>query len=235
MEANLVHLRESVYEANMMLKRSGLTVLTWGNVSGMDRDSGLIGIKPSGIPYEQMRPEDIVLVDLDCRVKHGLLRPSSDTPIHAALYRQFGAIGGIAHTHSRYATSFAQACLEIPCLGTTHADVFQGPVPVTRALRAAEVQADYEQATGTAIVERMSMLDPSTCPGILVRQHGPFTWGPSSGAAVANSIALEEIAAMAATALALKADTPLLSQHVAAKHFSRRHGSTAYYGQPGRQ
>ncbi len=224
-------LREAVFKANLELPRSGLVILTFGNVSGIDRRRGLVAIKPSGVAYEALRPEDIVLVDLEGRRVEGALKPSSDTATHLELYKAFPAIGGIAHTHSPYATMFAQARKEIPCLGTTHADHFRCPVPVTRQLTEAEVEGDYETNTGRVIVERFAELDPVEMPAVLVAGHGPFAWGRSPAEAVANNIILEEIARTAFGTLALGGRREGLEDYVAEKHFQRKHGPRAYYGQ----
>jgi L-ribulose-5-phosphate 4-epimerase len=224
-------LKEAVCKANLALVRAGLVTLTWGNVSGIDRRHGRVAIKPSGVPYEQLEPRHIVVVDLDGKVVEGELRPSSDTRTHLLLYRQFGEIGGIAHTHSRHASMFAQARREIPCLGTTHADYFHGPVPVTRVLTESEVAGDYEAATGRIIVERFAQLDPMAIPGVLVAGHGPFTWGRTAIESVDAAIALEAIAEMALGTWQLDPHLPELEAHLSEKHYRRRHGPSAYYGQ----
>jgi L-ribulose-5-phosphate 4-epimerase len=225
-------LKREVCEANLELVRAGLVRLTWGNVSGVDRAAGCLVIKPSGVPYAGMRPEHMVVVRLDDgAVVEGNLRPSSDTPTHLVLYRAFPAIGGIVHTHSPAATAWAQAEREIPCLGTTHADVFHGAVPLTRAVTELEVARDYEGHTGKVIVERFSSLDPVAVPGVLVKQHGPFTWGPDPAHAVENAVSLEALADMAARTLTLNPDTPRLPAYLLEKHYQRKHGSGAYYGQ----
>ncbi len=227
----LEELREAVWKANLALARSGLIIRTFGNASGLDRKKGIFAIKPSGVPYERMKPEDIVLVDLDGRVVEGRLRPSSDTPTHLEIYRAFGRIGGIAHAHSPYAVMFAQAGLDIPCFGTTHADVFAGAVPVTRKLREAEVEKEYEANTGRVVVERFKGLDPVSTPAVLVNGHGPFTWGPSAGAAVDTAIELELIAKTAFGTMALDRDKAPLDDHLMRRHNERKHGPKAYYGQ----
>ncbi len=224
-------LREKVFQANMDLVRYGLVTRTWGNVSGIDRSQQCIAIKPSGVEYEDMTPKDIVVVDLDGNVLDGNLRPSSDTPAHLELYRAFPEIGGIVHTHSVYATMFAQACREIPCLGTTHADHFNGPVPVTRFLTADEVGGGYERATGMIIVERFAGMDPLATPGVLVAGHAPFVWGRSAGSAVQNSLILERIAQMALGSIILNPRIEALPAHIQQKHYQRKHGPHAYYGQ----
>ena len=224
-------LKQHVYEANLDLARHGLVILTWGNVSGLYRESGLVVIKPSGVSYERMRAEDMVVVDLQGRGVEGDLRPSSDTPTHLALYRAFPHIGGITHTHSTYATMFAQAQKEIPCLGTTHADHFYGPVPVTRTLTREEVEGDYEAETGQVIVERFAKLDAKAVPAVLVANHGPFAWGGDAGASVKNAVALEEVAKIALGVFVLNPDATAVPQYLLDKHFLRKHGADAYYGQ----
>jgi L-ribulose-5-phosphate 4-epimerase len=224
-------LKRDVQQANLLLARYGLVTLTWGNVSGIDRLKGRIVIKPSGVDYDVMTADDMVVVDLDGRVVDGHLRPSSDTPTHVELYKAFPNIGGIVHTHSTYATIFAQACREIPCLGTTHADHFSGPVPVTRFLTAEEVHAGYERETGKIIIERMAGLDPSSMPAVLVAGHAPFVWGKSAAEAVRNSLILERVAEMALGSFQLKPDVPAIPSHIQEKHYQRKHGPKAYYGQ----
>lgn len=224
-------LKEEVFQANVELVRHGLVTLTWGNVSGMDRDSCLIAIKPSGVDYGSMTAADMVIVNLDGNVVDGKLRPSSDTPAHLELYRAFPSIGGVVHTHSMYATMFAQACREIPCLGTTHADHFNGPVPVTRFLTEQEVAAGYENATGRIIVERFSDIDTKDTPGVLVAGHAPFAWGKNSADAVQNSLILERIAQMALGSMHLNPGISALPMHIQQKHYQRKHGPKAYYGQ----
>lgn len=231
-------LRESVCEQNLRLVEAGLVTLTWGNVSGLAGDRSCFAIKPSGVRYDRLTPESMVLVDLDGEVLEGDLRPSSDTPTHLELYRSFPEIGGIAHTHSHHAVAFAQARREIPCLGTTHADHFHGPVPVTRPLSAEEVSSGYEIHTGRVIAERFGpqdwggRLDALACPGVLVAGHGPFTWGVDATAAADNAVALEAIAEIALATLALDPDAPSLESRVVDKHHQRKHGPQAYYGQP---
>jgi L-ribulose-5-phosphate 4-epimerase len=224
-------LKQQVYEANLALQRHGLVVLTWGNVSGIDRADGVIAIKPSGISYEDLTPEGIVLVDLQGRVIEGELRPSSDTPTHLQLYRSFADLGGVCHTHSLYATMWAQAQQPIPCFGTTHADNFYGSVPVTEALTRAEIEGPYEQNTGRLIVRRFHGLDPLQMPAVLVANHGPFTWGASPEAAVENAVVLEQVARMAWGTLAVNARQEAISQALLDKHYLRKHGKNAYYGQ----
>ena len=227
----LEELKQQVWQANIDLANSGLVPLTWGNASGIDRPSGLVVIKPSGVSYDRLQPSDMVVVGLDGKVVDSPLQPSSDTPAHLEVYRAWTAIGGITHTHSVHATMFAQACRPLPCLGTTHADHFYGEVPVTRLLTAEEVRADYETATGSVIVERFADLDPVVMPAVLVACHGPFTWGANAAAAVANAIALEEVSRMALGTLQLNPSIPPLAQYILDKHYHRKHGADAYYGQ----
>lgn len=229
-------LRARAVAANVAIDRAGLVVLAWGNASIVDRESGLFAIKPSGVPYAELAPSDIVLVRLDDgRVADGDRRPSSDTPTHLALYRRYASVGGIVHTHSIEATAWAQARRPIPCLGTTHADVFDGPVPVTRVLTAGEIEDDYEGRTGDVIVEHLdgADLDPLHVPGILVAAHGPFTWGATVEDAVSTAIALEAVAGIARRTLAIAPGAPDLEPALRDKHFGRKHGPRAYYGQPG--
>jgi len=227
----LKHLRDEVLEANLELVRRGLVLYTFGNASGIDREEGLVVIKPSGMSYETMKPEDLVVVDLDGRTVEGLLRPSSDLPTHIILYKAFQAIGGIAHTHSRSATAWAQAQREIPCFGTTHADYFHGPVPVTRPLSAAEIRENYEQNTGLAIVRCMKKREPLHTPGVLVAGHAPFCWGGSPAEAAHNAVVVEEVAALAFETIRANPKARPISRELHEKHFFRKHGSTAYYGQ----
>lgn len=228
--SDLEQLCKHVCEANLALVRHGLVTLTWGNASAIDRSRGLVAIKPSGVAYEQLTPDQIVVVDLEGTLVRGTLRPSTDTPTHLALYKAFESLGGIVHTHSTHATMFAQARREIACLGTTHADHFAGAVPITRQLRPEELDA-YEQNTGRVIVERFEGLDPVRIPGVLVAGHAPFTWGPTIAKAVENAVALEEIARMAHGTLQLCPDAQPLERHVLAKHHERKHGAKRYYGQ----
>ena len=224
-------LRAEVLEANLELVRRGLVVYTFGNASGIDRASGLVAIKPSGVPYEKMTPADIVIADLDCRIVEGKLRPSTDLDTHVALYKAFPSIGGVAHTHSRHATAWAQARREIPCFGTTHADYFHGPVPVTDALTPEEIDGDYEANTGVAIVRRMQGIDPLGCPGILVAGHAPFCWGKSPADAAHSAVIVEELAAMAWQTITINPDAQPISQALHNKHHFRKHGPSATYGQ----
>jgi L-ribulose-5-phosphate 4-epimerase len=227
----LASLREQVLQANLELVRRGLVLYTFGNASGIDRSQGLVVIKPSGVPYETMQASDLVVTDLSGRVVEGTLLPSSDLPTHLALYRGFREIGGIAHTHSRNATSWAQAGREIPCFGTTHADYFHGPVPCTKPLTPKEIRADYEKNTGIAILKRFRKLDPMKFPAVLVAGHAPFCWGKSASDAAHNAVVLEEIAAMASQTLAANPKARPISQQLHDRHFLRKHGSDAYYGQ----
>jgi L-ribulose-5-phosphate 4-epimerase len=224
-------LRQEVCLANRELSRSGLVTLTWGNASGLDMKRRLVVIKPSGVRYDLLQPSDMVVVDLEGKVIEGELRPSSDTPTHLALYRAFETLGGVVHTHSRHATMFAQARHEVPCLGTTHADHFYGPVPVTRPLTESEVVANYEEHTGCVIVERFAKLDPLAMPGVLVAGHGPFTWGTNVAQALQNAIALEAVAEMAIGSWLIDRKCMELESYLLEKHHERKHGSAAYYGQ----
>ena len=227
----LESLKRQVLEANLQLPRLNLVAFTWGNVSGIDRDLGVMVIKPSGVAYEEMTAEQMVCVDIPSgRIVEGTMRPSSDTPTHLALYRAFGGIGGVVHTHSRWATIFAQAGLPVPALGTTHADYFYGDVPVTRALTDAEIAGDYELETGNVIVETMRGVDPAAMPAILVREHGPFAWGKDANEAVYHAAVLEEAAMMAWHTLELSPDVRI-SKALLDKHYLRKHGKNAYYGQ----
>jgi L-ribulose-5-phosphate 4-epimerase len=227
----LENLKRQVLEANLELVRQGLVTLTWGNVSGIDRASSLVVIKPSGVSYEAMNAADMVVVDLEGNVVEGSLRPSSDTPTHIFLYKAFSKIGGITHTHSTSATMFAQARREIPCFGTTHADHFHGTIPVTRILSKKEVAADYEGNTGAVIVERFKKLDPIAMPGVLVGGHAPFTWGSDAMDAMKNSLILERVAQMAMGSLQLDPKLAALPVYIQEKHYQRKHGPDAYYGQ----
>jgi L-ribulose-5-phosphate 4-epimerase len=227
----LDQLKKDVFQANLDLVRHGLVTLTWGNVSGIDCSSGFIVIKPSGVEYERITADHMVVVDMDGNVVDGNLRPSSDTPTHLELYKAFPAIGGIVHTHSIYATMFAQACREIPCFGTTHADHFNGPVPLTRFLKENEVREGYERETGKIIVERCAGMNPSDMPGVLVAGHGPFVWGKNAADAVQNSVILERIAQMAMGSLQLNPALAAIPAYIQQKHYQRKHGPKAYYGQ----
>ena len=227
----LTDLKEQVWKANLDLVKYNLVTKTFGNASGMDRSQGLVVIKPSGMAYEEMSPSDMVVVDLEGKRVEGHLNPSSDTPSHLEIYKAFQGISGISHTHSEYATMFAQANREIPCLGTTHADHFHGSIPVTRMVTEEEIEEDYEKNTGKVVVERFSSLDPLEIPGVLVVGHGSFTWGKSPAEAVQNSLILEKIAKMAWGTLRLNAQCESIPECLMKKHFHRKHGPNAYYGQ----
>lgn len=229
----LKKLKHAVYEANMELPRRGLVTYTWGNVSGIDRERGLVVIKPSGVSYDELTPEDLVVLDLDGNVVDGKLNPSSDTRTHLELYKAFPEIGGIVHTHSPYAVGWAQAGRDIPAYGTTHADYFYGPVPCCRSLTEQEVEEDYERNTGLVIVEtfRQRELDPIHVPGAICRNHGPFTWGRDAAQAVYHAVVLEEVAKMAVYTTQIAPDAEPAPQYVLNKHFMRKHGPNAYYGQ----
>lgn len=228
----LESLKKQVYEANMQLPKYGLITFTWGNVSGIDRESGLVVIKPSGVSYESMTAEDMVVVDLEGNVVEGKLKPSSDTPTHLELYKAFPEIGGVVHTHSRWATIFAQAGKGIPAYGTTHADYFYGEVPCTRKMTDAEIKGAYEKETGTVIVERFADINPSDVPAVLVHSHGPFTWGKNADEAVYHAVVLEEVAMMAYHNQVLSGGSIApMQQELLDKHYLRKHGKNAYYGQ----
>jgi len=227
----LQKLREQVCEANQALVRHGLVIMTWGNVSGIDRASGLVVIKPSGVPYEGLTPDKMVIVSLDGDRREGNLNPSSDLPTHLELYRAFPGAGGITHTHSACATGFAQARRALPCYGTTHADHFYGEVPCTRLLTPDEVASNYELNTGRLIVETLRDRDALAVPAVLVAGHGPFTWGATAGASVNNSVALEACARMALETLALDPSAAPLPAHILDRHYHRKHGPAATYGQ----
>lgn len=227
----LDELKRSVLDANLALKRGGLVLYTWGNVSGIDRESGLIVIKPSGVDYDALTVDSMVVVDRGGNVVEGSYRPSSDTPTHLVLYEAFPEIGGVAHTHSTYATMWAQAGCAIPCFGTTHADHFYGDIPCTRHLTAEEVSGAYEYETGRVIVEAMAQLDENAVPAVLVRGHGPFTWGDSPMSAVVNSVVLEEVAKIAHGTATLNPAAAPIPGYLLDRHFFRKHGKGAYYGQ----
>lgn len=229
MEQRIKQLKERVCNANLTLKKSNLITLTWGNVSGKDEESGLIIIKPSGVSYDTMKPEDMVVVDLDGNTVEGTYRPSSDLPTHLYLYKQFPSLGGIVHTHSTFATAFAQSGKEIVAYGTTHADAFYGSIPCTRDLTEAEISEAYEWNTGKVIAE--AVRDFIAVPGIIVKNHGVFTWGETAEKAVENAITLEEVAKMAFLTEQLNSDTQRIDQHLLDKHYLRKHGKNAYYGQ----
>jgi L-ribulose-5-phosphate 4-epimerase len=227
----LKHLREEVLEANLEIVRRGLVVFTFGNASGFDRTEQLAVIKPSGVPYEQLRPEDLVVTDLAGNIREGSLRPSSDLPTHLALYRAWPAINGVVHTHSRYATAWAQANVEIPCFGTTHADYFGGSIPVTAPMQPPQIESEYELNTGHVIIERFASIDPVTTSAVLVSGHAPFCWGPTVTDAAHTAAIVEELAHMAFLTLSINADSRPISKALHHKHFSRKHGPSAYYGQ----
>ncbi|MBI9016362.1 MAG: L-ribulose-5-phosphate 4-epimerase [Phycisphaerae bacterium] len=227
----LEDLKKQVCQANHELKEHNLVIYSWGNVSGIDRQQGIIAIKPSGIAYDDLTPGKIVLVDLDGKKVEGELKPSSDTPTHLELYRQFKDIGGVCHTHSTYATIWAQSCRGIPCFGTTHADYFYGPVPVTSELTKEQIESNYELNTGKVIIERFAQLDPLQVPAVLVANHGPFAWGASTSQAVENAVVLEQTAKMALGTIRINPDQPAISKVLLDKHFLRKHGKNAYYGQ----
>ncbi len=226
----LESLKERVCRANLMLVKYGLVTLTWGNVSEIDRESGLVVIKPSGVKYDEMTPDDMVVVDLDGNKAEGRLNPSSDTPTHLELYKKFPEIGGITHTHSHYATVFAQAQREIPILGTTHADSFYGNVPCTRSMTPEEINSEYEKETGKVIIETFEKTSPSDVPGVLVYSHGPFSWGKNAEKSVENAVILEEVAKMAFNTLILNSNA-VFQKELMDKHYYRKHGKNAYYGQ----
>ena len=233
-------LKEQVCKANLDLVKHGLVIFTWGNVSAIDRASGLVVIKPSGVSYDDMTPADMVVVNLDGKVVEGSLRPSSDTPTHLEIYKAFPEIGGVVHTHSTYATSWAQAGRDIPNIGTTHSDYFRDPIPCTRKMKKAEVFGEYEKETGKVIVERFRKMDPMDTPAVLVRNHGPFTWGTNAASALHNAVVLEQVAKMAYISADINVGRELpvwfirairMNKSLIKKHFSRKHGPDAYYGQ----
>ncbi|WP_435951893.1 L-ribulose-5-phosphate 4-epimerase [Dryocola sp. BD626] len=224
-------LKQQVFEANMALPRHGLVTFTWGNVSAIDRERGCVVIKPSGVAYEEMSAEDMVVVNLEGEVIAGQYRPSSDTATHLALYKRYPALGGVVHTHSTHATAWAQAGLGIPALGTTHADYFFGDIPCTRALTSEEVQGEYELNTGKVIIETLGETNPLHTPGIVVYQHGPFAWGKDAQDAVHNAVVMEEVARMAWIARGINPQLKPIDGYLMNKHFQRKHGPDAYYGQ----
>ncbi len=226
----LEQLKEQVLQANLLLPKHNLVTFTWGNVSAIDRKTNLVVIKPSGVSYETMTAADMVVVDLDGNVVEGRLNPSSDTPTHLELYKAYLKIGGVVHTHSRWATTFAQAGLPIPALGTTHADDFYGDIPVSRKMTPAEIAGEYEKETGKVILETVGD-NAADVPAVLVHSHGPFAWGKDAMAAVHNAVVLEEVAFMAWHAMQLNPDLPRMQQELLDKHFLRKHGKNAYYGQ----
>lgn len=227
----LEELKRTVCEANLLLPKYGLVTFTWGNVSGIDRESGLVVIKPSGVPYEGMTAKDMVVVDLDGNVVEGIWKPSSDTATHLELYKAFPACGGIVHTHSRWATTFAQAGLCIPAMGTTHADYFYGDIPCTRKMTPEEIKGEYEKETGKVIVETFADKDPTAIPGVVVHSHGPFAWGTDAMNAVHNAVVLDEIAFMDWHAMMINPQMGSMQQTLLDKHYLRKHGKNAYYGQ----
>ncbi len=227
----LENLKREVFDANIRLVDYNLVISTWGNVSGIDRNNNLIVIKPSGVDYDELSADDMVVVDLNGNVVEGELKPSSDTPTHIELYKAFPKIKGVTHSHSTYATVFAQALMEIPCLGTTHADNFYGPVPLTRFLTKDEVKENYEKNTGLVIIERLADMEIESVPGILVAGHGPFCWGKSAADSVEKNLILEKIAEIAFKTLSLNKEVKNLPDYILDKHFLRKHGPKAYYGQ----
>ena len=240
----LEELKAKVCQANLDLVKHGLVIFTWGNVSAIDRATGLVVIKPSGVSYDDMKPSDMVVVDLEGNVVEGSLRPSSDTPTHLVLYKAFPEIGGVVHTHSTFATAWAPAGRDIPSLGTTHADYFHDDIPCTRDMKKLEVFGEYEKETGKVIVERFKKIKPMDTPAVLVRNHGPFAWGTDADNAVHNAVVLEEVAKMAFIAMTINKDfiganrdpyqadsAPTMNKHLIEKHYSRKHGPNAYYGQ----
>lgn len=227
----LEELKREVFEANLELPKKGLVVYTWGNVSAINREKGLIVIKPSGVSYDEMTVDDMVVVDLDGNVVEGSLKPSSDTPTHLVLYKEFPEIGGVVHTHSTWATTFAQAGRSIPCFGTTHADYFYGEIPCTRKLSKEEIEGEYEKETGNVIVERFKRLNPVHTPAVVVNSHGPFSWGKDAHEAVHNSVVMEEVAKMAIRTIQLNNEIQSVDNFLLDKHFLRKHGENAYYGQ----
>jgi L-ribulose-5-phosphate 4-epimerase len=224
-------LRQAVCKANIELQTHRLVICSWGNVSAIDRSAGVVAIKASGVAYDELTPEKIVVLDLEGNVVEGNLRPSSDTPTHLELYRSFETIGGVCHTHSPNATMWAQACRPIPCLGTTHADFFYGPVPVTQTMTQARIQSDYELNTAKAIADRFTEIDPAQMPAVLVANHGPFTWGNTPAAAVKAAVVLEQIAQMAIGTITIDPNQQDIAQVLLDKHYLRKHGKDAYYGQ----
>ncbi len=228
----LKELREQVLKANLLLPAHGLVTFTWGNVCGLVKETGYMVIKPSGVEYDKLTAEDLVILDVKTGEKiEGDLNPSSDTPTHLELYRAYPDLGGIVHTHSTWATIFSQAGKEIPCFGTTHADYFYGSIPVTRKMTKEEIEGEYEKETGSVIIERFEGTNPMSIPGVLVNNHGPFAWGKDAMEAVHNAVVMEEVAKMAHAALALRPDLPSIDQVLLDKHYLRKHGKNAYYGQ----
>src|SRR4030042_6991036 len=224
-------LKKAVCEANLELQKQRLVICSWGNVSGIDRSAGAVVIKPSGVAYDELSPDKMVVLDLEGKIIEGALNPSSDTPTHLKLYRTFEAIGGICHTHSPSATMWAQACKEIPCFGTTHADYFYGPIPLTEVMTQEQIKDKYELNTGKVIVRRFAGMDPMQMPSVLVANHGPFTWGAGPAAAVEATVVLEQIAAMALGTITINPNQGPISRALLDKHYLRKHGKNAYYGQ----
>ncbi len=227
---SIQELKQQVFQANLDLVKHGLVIFTWGNVSGIDREKGWVVIKPSGVSYDDMKAEDMVVVDLEGNIVKGNLKPSSDTPTHVELYKAFPSIGGIVHTHSTYATAWAQAGCDIPNIGTTHADYFSGDIPCTRDMTEPEVKGEYEKETGAVIIERFSELNPAHIPGVLVKNHGPFSWGKDPHEAVHNAVVMEQVAKMAFIAYQVNPNLTM-NELLIQKHFFRKHGPGAYYGQ----
>lgn len=223
-------LKEKVFQANLDLVKHGLVIFTWGNVSAIDREKGLVVIKPSGVSYDNMTAEDMVVIDLEGNIMEGNLKPSSDTATHLVLYKSFPDIGGIVHTHSTYATAWAQAGVDLPSIGTTHADYFSEAIPCTIDMTQEEVEGEYEKETGNVIVKRFEGLDPNHIPGVLVKNHGPFSWGKDAQDAVHNAVVMEQVAKMAFTAYSINPNLTM-NPHLVKKHFFRKHGPDAYYGQ----
>jgi L-ribulose-5-phosphate 4-epimerase len=227
---SIQELKQQVFQANLDLVKHGLVIFTWGNVSGIDREKGWVVIKPSGVSYDDMKAEDMVVVDLEGNIVEGKLKPSSDTPTHVELYKAFPSIGGIVHTHSTYATAWAQAGCDIPNIGTTHADYFSRDIPCTRDMTEPEVKGEYEKETGAVIIERFSELNPAHIPGVLVKNHGPFSWGKDPHEAVHNAVVMEQVAKMAFIAYQVNPNLTM-NELLIQKHFFRKHGPGAYYGQ----
>ena len=227
----LEQLKKDVYDANMELVEKGLVIYTWGNVSGIDRESGLVVIKPSGVDYDVLKPEDMTVVDMEGNIVEGRYKPSSDTATHLVMYRTYPEIGGVVHTHSVWGVTFAQAGMNVPALGTTHADYFYGDIPCTRSLTAEEIEEAYELNTGNVIVETIGDKDPMAVPGIVVRNHGPFAWGKTPAGSVYNAVVLEKVAEMAYKTMTLNPGVERAPQYLLDKHYFRKHGANAYYGQ----
>lgn len=224
-------LKKEVFEANMELQYKGMVIYTWGNVSGIDREKQLVVIKPSGVDYDTMKPEDMVVVDMEGNVVEGHYKPSSDTATHLILYKQYPSIGGVVHTHSTWSVTFAQAGMSVPAFGTTHADYFFGDIPCTRELTQKEIEEAYELNTGKVIIETIGDQDPMAIPAILVKNHGPFAWGKTPAGSVYNAVVMDKVAEMAYKTLMLNPEAPRVSQYLLDKHYYRKHGANAYYGQ----